>query len=137
MKLQIPAITDGQLLLVLERLRPVVEQDGALWDIEIPDLRRCAFTWDPKVTHHRPDLIAAITIKTLHSYGAPSFFKPSIADVIAQLPDALADWPGDVSSLVAFSVEGPDSIDPGDADAFNAGYHVAKTTLYRRSEKAI
>lgn len=132
---QIPEISDAKLAILLRRLTPLVEYAGALWTIKLPDPRRVAFTWNPIRIDRALDLEETVWIRTLHRYGAPSFFKPSIAEVLAQIPSALVNWPGDLSSLAAFSVKGPDTQADlmKNSDALNAGFHVATTTLYRRS----
>jgi hypothetical protein len=94
----IPEIGDGQLS---ERLAMVVPVDS-------DTLRRI--------------------VKTLHTFGAPSFFKPSIAEVLAQAPSDLHEY-------VAFSLCGPESVD--DMNRFpactKAGFHVAEVTYYRKA----
>lgn len=70
------------------------------------------------------------TIRTLHRYAAPVFFKPSIFEVFAQLPE----WKHDLDLISAFRTEPSDK--PLDSwtdiehEAYQAGFHVAYTTLY-------
>jgi hypothetical protein len=71
-------------------------------------------------------------IRTLHRYGAPSLFKPSIFEVLAQLPP----WSHDRDLVAAFKTEC--STRPTsewtdiECEAMNAGFHLAYTTLYAR-----
>jgi hypothetical protein len=122
----IPEIGDGQLS---ERLAMVVPVDSdTLRRIVVPDLRRVAFTWDPVFGDVFEGLVPAKIVKTLHTFGAPSFFKPSIAEVLAQAPSDLHEY-------VAFSLCGPESVD--DMNRFpactKAGFHVAEVTYYRKA----
>lgn len=124
----IPEIDEGTLI---DRSRWMVPIDGETRRrIELPaDLRGVSFTWSPKFGDEFAGLEPAKTIKTLHAYGAPGMFKPSIAEVLAQLPE-------DASAYVAFSIRGPETRD--DLARFptclHAGYHVAEVTFYRKSE---
>lgn len=125
----IPEISDGQ---VAERLAVVTPIDETHRRIEHPaDLRRIAYTWDPKFGDVITDIEPAKTVKTLHAYGYYGMFKPSIAEVLAQAP-------GDLHEYVAFSIQGPET--SADLNRFpaclNAGYHVAEVTYYRRSKEA-
>ena len=110
-----------------KRIRPVVRHSFWLHHIKPVDLRSTAFTWDPKLTKKADErLTTAFSMPTLHGYGYYGMFKPSIAEVLAQLPRALA------GNVVAFETNGLDSADDlnGEKIALNAGYHVATTTFY-------
>lgn len=65
-------------------------------------------------------------INTYHTYGHPAMFKPSIAEVLAQIPDDL------LGSVSAFEVSGPGHVDDinREREARDAGFHVAETILY-------
>lgn len=81
-------ISDEVLQERMARVTPLIFRDGELHTFDIPDLRNTAFTWEPKnlVKATHPYTEAAVT-KTQHSCGYYGFFKPSIAEVLAQLPD--------------------------------------------------
>lgn len=132
-RFEIPSIDDATLVTLAERIRPVVRRDGDLYYIKPVDLRRIAFTWDPKVTSQAVGLEPVISFKTLHRYAYHGFFKPSIAEVLAQIPADLLD-----DNVVAFEVKGPKDADDlnKDSAALNAGFHVAMTTLYSRRADA-
>jgi hypothetical protein len=62
----------------------------------------------------------------LHRYGYHGFFKPSIAEVLCQMPAGLdADF---------FEVIGPETAEDlnNELDALKAGFHVATTIFYKR-----
>jgi hypothetical protein len=93
------------------------------------DLFNIAYTWDSKSADEATDLKPLCDITTHHTYDYKLFFKPSIAEVLAQIPAEHLD------KVVAFEIVGsPKTI--GDLDreqeALNMGYHVATTRLYVR-----
>ncbi len=81
--------------------------------------------WEPMPT----GLLCEIaTIQTLHRFGFHGFFKPSIEEVVAQLPGRL------VGKVDAFLVEGPVTLVDvmRDAEVYaDRGYHLAATRLYQ------
>lgn len=129
-----PQISDAMLDKLAARIRPVCpngEDGGHLWYIEPVSLRTTAFTWSPRYTARAEGLGVLTTIRTLHSFGHPVMFKPSIAEVLAhasQFPPSILE------KVVAFHTEGPHNADDMNADmnAINAGYQVAYTTFYER-----
>jgi hypothetical protein len=123
---RIPEITDERIKELLKSIKPVVFKKDKPFYIKPVDSRTAAFTWDPKTTKAAKGLIPLATITTYHTYGYYGFFKPSVAEVLAQIPEAL------VGNIVAFSTQGPGSAsDLNDhKQELNEGYHVAKTTLY-------
>ncbi len=116
---------------LLSKMVPVVERDGKLFYIEPCDPFCIAFTWDPRLKDGADDLVPLRTIKTLHRYAYYGFFKPNIAEVLSQIPEDI------VGSVCAFRTEGPGRIDDLNDEliAFDAGFHVAETTLYRKRDK--
>jgi hypothetical protein len=89
-----------------------------------------SFLWDAKPAKKAKKLKTLCDITTHHSFGFAGFFKPSIAEVLAQIPEEHLD------KVVAFEiVEAPESADDlnREREATNAGYHVAKTRLYTKA----
>lgn len=85
---KIPSITDSDLEALLKRFTPLVERKNKLWRIEMPDVRRAAYTWDPKRTEKvRFRVVQAFDFD--HLCGHPVMFKPSIAEVLAQTASLL------------------------------------------------
>lgn len=126
----IPPITDERLNELAEKIKPIVRMDDEPHYIEPVDLRRTAYTWDPKPADRAEGLGEICDIRTYHSYGAPVYFKPSIAEVIAAIPEE------HLGEVVAFEiVESPETADDlnKELEALNAGYHVATTRLYRKN----
>lgn len=94
-------IDDLTIQRLLRQLRPVCfDSQGRLCFIEPPDPRGVAYTWSPTLREPASGLIEIARFATVHSYGAPSFFKPTIAEVLSQLPDPL---PEDAAAFTTFT----------------------------------
>ena len=130
--MKIPKITSEELRRRYENIKPLMEdKNGELHYIAHPDsLSSMAYTWGPRLIRKATHLEPVTTIKTLHSYGHYSMFKPSVEEVLAQIPEHLLD------SVSAFHLRGPKNAD--DLNKFkeelNAGFQVAFATLYRSNE---
>lgn len=123
----IPAISDERIRELSELVFATVRRDGQLHFIHPVHPRNVAFTWSPDLAERAEGLEEIARIRTLHTYGYHGFFKPSIAEVYAQIPEYL------LHEVVAFETNGPDTVHDlnRERDALNAGYHVAETILYR------
>ena len=91
-------ISDEELEHRLKELDHVMTHEGVLHTVKQGDPRRTACTWSPEFLEKRPNLVEFDTIITGHLYGSKMFFKPSLAEVLAQIPDEY------VMTLDAFSV---------------------------------
>jgi hypothetical protein len=129
----IPKIDDKDLKALAARIKPVAckKRGGAKYYITGKiDLRGESYLWDPKFGEEATDLTELMQIRTYHTYGYYGFFKPSIAEVIAQIPVPVRD------QVVAFEITGQptEAADLNEQrQALNAGLHVALTTLYVRA----
>lgn len=87
-----------------------------------------SFPWSPRLTAAALGLVEITKIRTLHTYGYYGFFKPSVKEVLSQIPDEYLD------ETEYFWVQGPE--DAADVwkytEEVNEGFHVAETTLYKR-----
>jgi hypothetical protein len=125
--LSIPAISNPELAKRAKTIRPVGKRDGKLYYYDSKsDHRNTSFSWTTLTTEEAIVKPHGLTLRTLHSFSYAGFFKPSVAEVIAQIPEEVRD------EVVAFLVEGPDTVDDinREREARDAGFHVAKTTLY-------
>lgn len=130
--MNIPELSEELLQDLARRIRPVVrDQSQRLRFIEAVDLRTVSFTWNPNFTDAADHLVDVVRIRTLHTYAYYGFFKPTIAEVLAQIPAEM------VPEVSAFETIGPfDATDLNrEIGALNAGFHVAMTTLYREERK--
>ena len=126
----IPKISDEELNDLFTHIKPVIDFYGkGKRYIEPVDLRGTAFIWDPEPAEKAKGLKMLRDIRTYHSYAYYGLFKPSIAEVIAQIPKELLD------QVIAFEIiKKPETADDmnGELEALNAGYHVATTRLYTK-----
>lgn len=127
----IPKISTAVLHERAGRIKPVVSfvNDGVSSRYYIEEVSLCsvAYTWDPVTTNVAEDLVVLGQIITYHTYGYYGFFKPSIAEVLAQIPEKYLE------TACAFEIVAQ----PHNAEdlnehiaILNAGYHVAITQLY-------
>lgn len=127
----IPKVSRRYVEHVLGWVSPIVTFGGRKSYIRKCDPFDVAYTWDPKrkrTLSKMPALVEVARIRTLHRYSYYGFFKPSLAEVVAQIP---ADW---VHEIDAFEiVESPQTTDDLNREryALNKGYHVATTALYK------
>jgi|SRR6266850_5096884 len=128
--LEVPRLPEDRIRELAGRIKPVVEfkREGRCY-IKPVDVFAEAFTWDSEPASKATGLKPLCDITTYHPYGYYGFFKPSIAQVILQIPQEHLD------TVIAFEIvkspDIPDGLDP-ESDVFNAGYHVATTRLYVR-----
>ena len=114
-----PKINDNNLYTLMEKIKPVAEKDGKLYYIKDVDPRTVAFTWDPEFKAEATGLTECGTIHTMHTYGYHGFFKPTIAEVMAQIPKEY------YSKAVAFAT------DFGGFTNDNK-HHIGVTVLYEK-----
>lgn len=90
------------------------------------DLRRTAWPWIEDMPKFKGKIKEKCRVRTLHRYGYYGFFKPSVAEVLAQLTD------DQLEGVVAFEAHGPETADDLNRhkEELNAGFHVAETILY-------
>ena len=153
MENKIPEISDRQLNKMLKVIKPVVrfeledwetgkiklDKEGepkrastgttwwGLFDIEPVDPRGIAYTWEPKpVGKWRHDISCFDIIRTYHRCGHPSLFKPSIAEVLAQIPKDIVD------KTIAFEILNHHDMDSSHCVS-DGNYHAVLTRLFMDS----
>ena len=126
----IPKVPATRIAELADRIKPVIQfKRHGICYIEPVDLFNVAYTWDPKPAEEAKGLKVLCDITTYHGYGYYGCFKPSIAEVLAQIPAEHLD------KVIAFEiVKSPQTADDlnREPEALNAGYHVATTRLYVR-----
>ena len=140
-KLSIPQITDEELMRRYLKIKPIAEiGDGKYWlkNYSIDEMRNRSYFWhlfedkrEPvgeKLYYHDYH-----EFECLHSFGYQGLFKPSVAEVLAQIPeDALKHF-----TIDAFEIIGrPTSSDDLSKyrEALEKGFHVSMVRLYIRPE---
>lgn len=138
--LHIPEITDVRLKQLYSRIKPVMKKAGSgelYWLREFSDdeLRHVAYTWGDNFDRRVPDgTIAPIKgkdFRCLHRYGFQGFFKPSIAEVLAQIDPRLLGVVVAFEIIKSPSTEADLRKDPFTSAAFNEGFHVSTVRLYK------
>jgi len=123
-------MSEQRLLELVERIKPVVTvKDEGCCYIKPVDPFSDAYMWDAEPAGSAVGLKALCDIATYHPYGYYGSFKPSVAQVILQIPPEYHD------KVVAFEIvkhpETADDLAP-ESEIFNSGYLVATTRLYVR-----
>jgi hypothetical protein len=129
--LKVPDMAEARIRELAERIKPVMEfkEEGRCY-IKPVDIFAESFTWDPEQGSEATGLKPICDITTYHPYGYIGNFKPSVAQVILQIPREHLD------KVIAFEIvkapdEFPDNLTP-EYEALDAGYHTATTRLYAR-----
>lgn len=128
----IPDLSEMELQSRLEKIRPVVRFGKMLYYIKPGDPKNSSFLMHPTADEMAILLRPVEKITTYHEHGhrRNGHFKPSVAEVLAAIPNNLVDV------VVAFEVLGPVCTAEEAARhkaAFNDGLHVATTQLYRHA----
>ncbi|MBE7073736.1 MAG: hypothetical protein E7379_01440 [Clostridiales bacterium] len=118
----------------LQRGKIVVINNGVLPSrtnlvyISSQDLLSSAYIWDPKVIAQTPKLRkVGKDITTYHTYGHPSLFKPSVKEVLEQIPDGYIK-----KGVVAFELYiESDNAKEITTKLCGEGVHRAKVRLYK------
>jgi hypothetical protein len=124
----VPEISDKKIEFLLKKMKPVgknTANDSCLCYMKECDPRNQAFTWSPEYSEKAEGLIELTSIKTHHYCGYYGFFKPSIAEVLAQIPDEYID------KVVAFETITGEHDGEDEVKILRDGRgHLATTVLY-------
>lgn len=129
----IPEISGKRVKELYKKIKPIVRfdnrnyrmeqnDDGIPYFIEDVDPFETAFTWGPKPTKEATNIELFLVITTFHKFGAPALFKPSIAEVFAQIPTDIID------KVVAFETLS-DNLSVKNCIGY---YHFTHTKLYKK-----
>jgi hypothetical protein len=129
-KVWIPAISQSTIKSLFRTIKPVIRRaDDALWYIRDVHPEKVSYLWSTTPIMRAFRLHRIEDIVTYHSFGYIGFFKPSIAEVLAQIPKGM------LAHVRAFEIIGcPEDVGDlnNELEASRAGYHVATTRLYCR-----
>ena len=131
MSLKIPKLTNTELEALYEKIRPLVRgKDGNAYPIERVDLRKVSFTWDPKLLKEPITALHSLgEFRCLHTYGYYGLFKPSIDEVLSQIPANLVD----AATYFEIVKQPGNQADLGEEqEALNAGFHVSTVRVYSK-----
>lgn len=101
-------ITDEEVERRLAAMRPVIDKGGTLHYLDIAGVDRwsTAYLWEPKVVEPAPNLIRTPgggRQWTVHTFGAPALWKPTLGEVVAQINPTWFESLG----VIAFSLDTP------------------------------
>lgn len=86
----VPEISNERLDELLAKFSPLIIRNGKYFKIAKCDPRRTAFTWDPALLEEVA-FVPSLAVSTDHTCGYHAFFKPSLAEVLAQIPDVVPE----------------------------------------------
>jgi len=129
-KFSIPEVSGEEIKDLRTRIRPVGVEDGEFFFYAPCDPWTQSFPWGERDPAPVGTLVEKSRHRTLHAYGYPGFFKPSLAEVLAQIPREELD------DVVAFRTIGPETADDmyRHPEEYHEGFHVAETILYKLKE---
>lgn len=133
----IPYISDYELMRRYLKIKPIAEVDGVkywLRNYSLHEIKTSSYLWYV-VPDKREPVGEALSgyihrdIECLHTYGFPGFFKPSISEILAQIPeDILKHY-----SIYAFEIIDKPTCSADfnkHREAFNQGFHTSTVRLY-------
>lgn len=140
MNMHIDYLDDNELRARYARIKPLVEIDGVIYTLReftTDELSGMAYTWhkheDKREIIPEEDLESVDDIVCLHTWTYYGMFKPSVHEVLAQIPEVYLD------KIDYFQiVEAPKTRH----DVFkypqiiDAGYHASTVRLYKKKEKS-
>lgn len=86
----IPEITAERLDELAGKIKPIMNKDGVLHHVHPASLTKSSFIWDPVWGKRvKEDIWEHARIETYHSCGYIALFKPSVEEVLAQIPEHL------------------------------------------------
>ena len=137
-KISIPEISKEELLARYERIKPIVKLEGKryfLSNFTEDELTKSSYIWMIKerlgeefdITKYSP--MPQYDFECIHKFSMPNLFKPSIGEVLAQIPNLVLDV------VCAFEIiQKPES----ETDlyrnriALENGFHTSIVRLYRK-----
>lgn len=136
----IPKISKEELNKRYDTIKPIVDLDGKkylLRDFTEEELKKYVYT--SNVTQDKREIVnmdkyvslVDYDFECLHTYGYYGIFKPTIAEVLAQIPEDLA------SLVCAFEIiEKPETLEDlmKNKIVFNNGFHISKVRLYCKED---
>jgi hypothetical protein len=137
-KFFIPAMEQTELVKWYQRISPIVASEGKhyyLRQLSDKELSKVAYNWLNKKSDFGEEvdyekLKPLLDVKMLHTYGWYGYFKPSVAEVIRQIPKDL------LSQTVAFEIiRTPSTAEDLSKyrEETSAGFHVSIVRLYTRN----
>lgn len=136
-KFEIPKMSNEDIAKWYASIKPIVKLNGTaryLRKLTEDELTGSSYTWltDPSdyaelVNYNSLSVLA--DIKMLHRYGYHGFFKPSVGEVIRQIPKEYLE------KVIAFEIiTGAIGMNTIFNEELNAGFHVSIVRLYQAKD---
>lgn len=136
-KFEIPKMSNGDIAKWYATIKPIVKNGGKptyLRELTDSELENVAYTW-----LHKPEdygdfadftkLSVLADVKMLHGWEYYGFFKPSVGEVIRQIPEEY------IQKVVAFEIiHGAIGMNTIFKAELNAGFHVSIVRLYQAKD---
>ena len=133
-KFEIPKMSDAEIARLYAIIKPIVGHDTYLRGLSANELTGSAYTWlnEPSDYADKVDFSKLSVLedrKMLHGYGYYGFFKPSVGEVIRQIPKE------HLNKVVAFEIiDGAIAMNSTFNAELNAGFHVSIVRLYQAKD---
>lgn len=133
-KFEIPKMSTEEIARWYATIKPIVNGDTYLRELSAEELTNVAYTWlnEPTDYAEKVDfskLSVLEDVKMLHGWGYYGYFKPSVGEVIRQIPKEYLE------KVVAFEIiDGAIAMNSTFKDELNAGFHVSIVRLYQAKD---
>lgn len=133
-KFEIPKMSNEEIARWYDTIKPIVAHDTYLRKLTTDELTKVSYTWlnEPTDYADKVDFTKLSVLedrKMLHGYGYYGYFKPSVWEVIRQIP---RDY---LEKVVAFEIIcGAIGMNNTFKDELNAGFHVSIVRLYQEKD---
>ena len=133
-KFEIPQMSNEEIAHWYETIKPIVKHNTYLRELSADELTDTAYTWlnEPSDYADKVDFSKLSVLedrKMLHGWGYYGFFKPSVGEVIRQIPKEYLE------KVVAFEIiDGAIAMKSTFNAELNAGFHVSIVRLYQAKD---
>lgn len=131
---EIPQMSDEEIARWYKTIKPIVNRTTYLRELSTDELTCIAFNWLDKPSDFADEVdFSKLSVledrKMLHGYGYYGFFKPSVGEVIRQIPKEYLE------KVVAFEIiTGAIGMAGAFKAELNAGFHVSVVRLYQAKD---
>ena len=133
-KFEIPQMSNEEIAHWYETIKPIVKHNTYLRELSADELTGTVYTWlnEPSDYADKVDFSKLSVLedrKMLHGWGYYGFFKPSVGEVIRQIPKEYLE------KVVAFEIiDGAIAMNSTFNTELNAGFHVSIVRLYQAKD---
>lgn len=133
-KFEIPQMSNEEIAHWYATIKPIVGRDTYLRELLPNELTNVAYTWLNKPSDYADKVdFSKLSVledrKMLHGWGYYGYFKPSVGEVIRQIPKV------HLKKVVAFEIiNGAIAMNSTFNAELNAGFHVSIVRLYQAKD---